>query len=47
VPPTWWLRSSPAASTDTFLNTDRTPGEWRNKMWSNVAMLLCAAAFAT
>jgi Mn2+/Fe2+ NRAMP family transporter len=29
-----------------LLNTDRTPKEWRNKVWSNVAMLLCAAAFA-
>jgi Mn2+/Fe2+ NRAMP family transporter len=29
-----------------LLNTDRTPMEWRNKMVSNVAMVLCAAAFA-
>ena len=28
-----------------LLNTDRTPAEWRNKIWSNVAMVLCALAF--
>jgi hypothetical protein len=29
-----------------LLNTDRTPAEWRNKIWSNVALALCALAFA-
>ena len=29
-----------------ILNTDRTPREWRNKIVSNVAMALCALAFA-
>ncbi len=29
-----------------LLNTDRTPAEWRNKIYSNVAMLLCTLAFA-
>jgi Mn2+/Fe2+ NRAMP family transporter len=29
-----------------LLNTERTPEEWRNKIWSNLAMLLCALAFA-
>ena len=28
-----------------LLNTDRVPREWRNKLPSNVAMVLCAAAF--
>ncbi len=28
-----------------LLNTDRTPREWRNKLLSNIAMVLCAAAF--
>jgi Mn2+/Fe2+ NRAMP family transporter len=28
-----------------LLNTDRTPKEWRNKMHSNVLMVLCALAF--
>lgn len=28
-----------------LLNTDRTPREWRNKLPSNIAMVLCAAAF--
>ncbi len=29
-----------------LLNTERTPEEWRNKIWSNVAMVLCTLAFA-
>ncbi len=29
-----------------LLNTDRTPQEWRNKIWSNAALVLCALAFA-
>ena len=29
-----------------ILNTDRVPREWRNKIWSNVAMVLCTVAFA-
>ena len=29
-----------------LLNTDRTPAEWRNKIHSNVLMVLCALAFA-
>ena len=29
-----------------ILNTDRTPVEWRNKLPSNVALVLCTAAFA-
>ena len=29
-----------------LLNTDRTPEEWRNKIWSNLAMVLCTLAFA-
>ena len=29
-----------------LLNTDRTPAEWRNKICSNVAMVLCTLAFA-
>ncbi len=28
-----------------LLNTDRTPEEWRNKLHSNIALFLCAAAF--
>ena len=28
-----------------ILNTDRTPAEWRNRIWSNSAMALCALAF--
>ena len=28
-----------------LLNTDRTPAEWRNKLHSNVLMVLCALAF--
>jgi Mn2+/Fe2+ NRAMP family transporter len=28
-----------------ILNTDRTPAPWRNRPWSNVAMLLCTMAF--
>ena len=28
-----------------LLNSDRTPREWRNKLHSNVLMVLCAAAF--
>jgi Mn2+/Fe2+ NRAMP family transporter len=28
-----------------ILNTDRTPAEWRNRIWSNAALLLCALAF--
>ena len=28
-----------------LLNTDRTPREWRNKLHSNVLMVLCALAF--
>jgi Mn2+/Fe2+ NRAMP family transporter len=28
-----------------LLNTDRTPEEWRNKLHSNIALCLCAAAF--
>ena len=28
-----------------LLNTDRTPQEWRNKLHSNAAMVLCALAF--
>lgn len=28
-----------------ILNTDRVPREWRNKLPSNIAMVLCAAAF--
>ncbi len=27
-----------------ILNTDRTPAEWRNRIWSNSAMALCALA---
>ena len=30
-----------------LLNTDRVPREWRNKLHSNVALTLCAAAFLT
>jgi len=30
-----------------LLNTDRVPREWRNKLHSNVALGLCALAFAT
>jgi Mn2+/Fe2+ NRAMP family transporter len=29
-----------------LLNTDRTPKAWRNKLLSNVAMLLCTITFA-
>jgi Mn2+/Fe2+ NRAMP family transporter len=29
-----------------LLNTDRTPPEWRNRAWTNVALALCALAFA-
>lgn len=29
-----------------LLNTDRTPREWHNKLWTNVALVLCALAFA-
>jgi len=29
-----------------LLNSDRIPGEWRNKWWSNLWMGLCALAFA-
>ncbi|GGF32241.1 iron transporter [Marmoricola endophyticus] len=29
-----------------ILNTDRVPREWRNKLPSNIAMVLCAVAFA-
>jgi len=29
-----------------LLNTDRTPAEWRNRIFSNVAMFLCTLAFA-
>ena len=29
-----------------LLNTDRTPEEWRNKIYSNVALVLCTLAFA-
>ncbi len=28
-----------------LLNTDRTPVEWRNRLHSNVLMVLCALAF--
>ncbi len=28
-----------------LLNTDRVPKEWRNKLPSNIALFLCAAAF--
>ena len=28
-----------------ILNTDRVPSEWRNKLPSNLAMVLCALAF--
>ncbi len=28
-----------------LLNSDRVPGEWRNRIWSNVWMALCALAF--
>jgi len=28
-----------------ILNTDRTPVEWRNRIWSNAALLVCALAF--
>ena len=28
-----------------ILNTDRTPAEWRNKIFSNVAMAICAVTF--
>jgi Mn2+/Fe2+ NRAMP family transporter len=28
-----------------ILNTDRTPAEWRNRIWSNTAMAACALAF--
>ncbi|MGH3330658.1 MAG: Nramp family divalent metal transporter, partial [Nocardioidaceae bacterium] len=30
-----------------MLNTSRVPREWRNRIWSNVALALCALAFAT
>jgi len=30
-----------------LLNTDRVPREWRNKLPSNIALFLCAAAFLT
>ena len=29
-----------------LLNTDRTPAEWRNRAFSNIALALCALAFA-
>ena len=29
-----------------LLNTDRTPAEWRNQIFSNVALVLCTLAFA-
>lgn len=29
-----------------ILKSDRLPQQWRNKAWSNVAMTLCALAFA-
>ena len=29
-----------------ILNTDRTPVSWRNKIHSNVALVLCTLAFA-
>ena len=29
-----------------ILNSDRVPREWRNKIWSNAAMVLCALTFA-
>lgn len=28
-----------------LLNTDRVPARWRNGWWSNLLMVLCAAAF--
>jgi len=28
-----------------LLNSDRTPKEWRNKLHSNAAMVVCALAF--
>jgi Mn2+/Fe2+ NRAMP family transporter len=28
-----------------LLNTDRVPKEWRNKAWTNIALVICAAAF--
>ncbi|GHG31274.1 iron transporter [Deinococcus indicus] len=28
-----------------LLNTDRTPGEWRNRAWSNAAMIVCTLIF--
>lgn len=28
-----------------LLNTDRVPREWRNKAWTNVALVICAVAF--
>ena len=28
-----------------ILNSDRVPKQWRNGVWSNVLMGLCAAAF--
>jgi hypothetical protein len=28
-----------------ILNTDRVPREWRNKLHSNIALVLCALAF--
>ena len=39
APPKGW--SSPWLA-----HTDRTPEEWRNKVWSNLAMVLCTLAFA-
>jgi Mn2+/Fe2+ NRAMP family transporter len=30
-----------------ILNTDRVPGEWRNRIPSNIALVLCALAFGT
>ncbi|CAA9398069.1 Nramp family divalent metal transporter [uncultured Nocardioides sp.] len=29
-----------------ILNSDRVPREWRNKLWSNLLMVLCALTFA-
>jgi Mn2+/Fe2+ NRAMP family transporter len=29
-----------------ILNTDRTPVEWRNKLWTNILLVLCTLTFA-
>ena len=29
-----------------ILNTDRIPVEWRNKLWTNILLVLCTLTFA-